>query len=327
MLFEIFPYPQRLRAALLGVVAADRLGLRSLLRGTGILDLVSPRLEAMESILPTIGAQQIAPSRVPSVLRPRGTARRRVGLISGCVQRVLFDSVNAATARTLLAEGCEVVIPTEQGCCGALELHAGEEARTVERAKDLIAVFERADVDTIVINAAGCGSTLKEYGHLLRDDPRWSERAAAFSSRVRDISEILAELEPWAAYHPLAYRVAYHDACHLRHAQGVYAQPRAVLGRIPQLEILEIAESELCCGSAGIYNLVQPEAARELGDRKATNIAATQAQAVATSNPGCLLQIKTSLGRRGASLPVVHPIELLDASIRGVLPSALEGLG
>jgi glycolate oxidase iron-sulfur subunit len=324
MLFELFPYPKRLRVALLGVAASEHLGLRSLLRGTGLLDILSGRADAMESVLPKLRDRSLEPVHLPSVLRPSGPPRRRVGLITGCVQQVLFGEVNAATARVLLAEACEVIVPGEQGCCGALELHAGEEERTLARARDLIAVFERANVDTIVINAAGCGSTLKEYGHLLRDDPVWAGRAEAFGEKVRDISEILAELEPRATYHPLNYNIAYHDACHLRHAQGVYMQPRAVLSRIPGLEVAEIAESEICCGSAGIYNLVQPEAARELGDRKAQNIGAVGAQAVATGNPGCLLQISSALDRCGRSLPAVHPIELLDASIRGIVPKALQ---
>jgi glycolate oxidase iron-sulfur subunit len=326
MLFELFPYPKRLRAALLGVAASERIGLRSLLRGTGLLDILSGRADAMESVLPRLRGKSLEPVHLPSVLRPRTAPRRRVGLITGCVQQVLFGEVNAATARVLLAEGCEVVVPREQGCCGALELHAGEEERTLARARDLIVVFERARVDTIVINAAGCGSSLKEYGYLLRDDPVWARRAAAFADKVRDITEILAELDPRATYHPLPFRIAYHDACHLRHAQGVFVQPRAVLARIPELEILEIAESELCCGSAGIYNLVQPEAARDLGDRKAQNIGATGAQAVATGNPGCLLQISSALDRCGRSLPNLHPVELLDASIRGIVPKALEGV-
>jgi glycolate oxidase iron-sulfur subunit len=326
MLFVLFPYPKRLRAALLGVVMSERLGLRSLLRGTGLLDMLSGRIDAMESILPKLRDRNLEPVHLPSRMRPKGPARRRVGLITGCVQQVLFGEVNAATARVLLAEGCEVIVPTEQGCCGALELHAGEEERTLGRARELIAVFERARVDTVVINAAGCGSSLKEYGYLLRDDPVWARRATAFSENVRDVSEILAELEPRVVYHPLPYSIAYHDACHLRHAQGVYAQPRSVLSRIPELEILEIPESELCCGSAGIYNLVQPEAARELGDRKAQNIGATGAQAVASGNPGCLLQISSALDRCGRSLPVMHPVELLDASIRGIVPKALEGV-
>ena len=187
--------------------------------------------------------------------------RKRVGLLTGCVQSVLFSGVNAATARVLAAEGCEVIIPREQGCCGALMVHAGLEEQALDFARKLIDVFERADVDTIVINAAGCGSTMKEYGYLLRNDPQYAERAKAFAAKCKDISEVLAELEPRAVRHPLPLRIAYHDSCHLQHAQGIRTQPRQVLKTIPQLELLEVPDAAICCGSAGIYNLVQPETA------------------------------------------------------------------
>lgn len=322
-LFELFPHPRRLRAALLPVAFAERSGLRSLLRGLGLLDLLPDRLQALDAVLPRILPKRLEPTRFPSVLRPRGKPRRRVGLVLGCVQRVLFGDVNAATARVLLAEGCEVVIPPAQGCCGALELHVGEEGRSIERARAMIEIFERAHVETVVINAAGCGSALKDYGRLMTDESRWAERASAFAAKVRDVTELLDELEPIGTYQPLPFSVAYHDACHLRHAQGVAAQPRAVLARIPGLRVVEINESELCCGSAGVYNLIQPDAARELGDRTAANVAATKAQLVATGNPGCLLQITSSLDRIGQPLPAVHPVELLDASLRGVVPAEL----
>jgi glycolate oxidase iron-sulfur subunit len=323
VLFELFPHPRRLRAALLPVAFAERSGLRPLLRGLGLLDLLPDRLQALDAVLPRVLPEQLAPTRFPSVLRGGGQPRRRVGLVLGCVQRVLFDHVNAATARVLMAEGCEVVIPPPQGCCGALELHVGEEERALERARSMIRIFERAGVDSIVINAAGCGSALKDYGSLLRDDPLWAERANEFAANVRDVTELLDELDPIGVYQPVPFRVAYHDACHLRHAQGVSAQPRAVLARIPGLELVEIDESELCCGSAGVYNLIQPDAARELGDRKAASVAATGARLLATGNPGCLLQITNSLARIGQPLPAVHPVELLDASLRGTLPAAL----
>ena len=185
----------------------------------------------------------------------------------------------------------------------------------------MIDAFEGADVDTIAINAAGCGSTLKEYGHLLRDDPAYAERAAAFADKCRDVSEVLADLEPQAPRHPIPLRVAYHDACHLQHAQGVTAQPRQVLAAIPELEVVEIAEAGVCCGSAGIYNLVEPDAARELGERKARNVEATGADAVASANPGCLLQMRSSLAGAGAQRPMYHLVELVDASIRGTPPA------
>jgi glycolate oxidase iron-sulfur subunit len=239
------------------------------------------------------------------------------------VQREFLPQVNAATARVLAAEGCEVVAPPEQACCGALSVHAGEEAAAVEFAKKMIDAFERVNVDTIVTNAAGCGSNVKEYGHLLRDDAAYAERAKRFAAKCKDISEVLADLEPRATRSALKLRVAYHDSCHLQHAQGVRAQPRALLSKIPGLQLAEIPESAVCCGSAGIYNLVQPETAKELGDRKAQFITPLKVDVVATGNPGCLLQIQSSLARQDQKTPVLHIIQLLDASIRGLPPESL----
>jgi len=219
--------------------------------------------------------------------------------------------------RVLAAEGCEVLAPQEQPCCGALMVHAGEESGAVALAKKTIDVFERANVEIIVTNAAGCGSNVKEYGHLLRDDPDYADRAKAFAAKCKDVSEVLTELSPRATRNPLRVRVAFHDSCHLQHAQGVRSQPRQLLANIPGLELAEIPEAAICCGSAGIYNLVQPDAANALGDRKAQLIAPLNAEVVATGNPGCLLQLQSSLSRLGRRTPVVHTIQLLDASIRG----------
>ena len=313
-LFSIFPRPDRLRALLLPLRLYQKAGLQSLMRRVGILKLLPERLRAMEALLPQVPAQETLPELIPA----QGERRRRVGLLLGCVQRVLFPQVNAATARVLAAEGCEVVAPKAQPCCGALLVHAGEEEQAVQLARQTIDVFEKAQVDAVIINAAGCGSNVKEYGHLLRDDPKYAARAMAFATKCRDVSEFLAELEPRATRHALRLRVAYHDACHLQHAQGIRSQPRTVLGRIPQLDLLEIPEAAICCGSAGIYNLVQPEAAAELGDRKASHIAALDADMVVSANPGCLLQLQSALARASRKLPVRHFIELLDASIRGV---------
>jgi glycolate oxidase iron-sulfur subunit len=198
-------------------------------------------------------------------------------------------------------------------------LHSGLEDEAAALAKKMIAAFEAANVETVVINSAGCGSTMKEYGHLLRDDPAWAGRAAAFSAKCRDISEILCELDAQVIRHPLRLRVAYHDACHLQHAQGVREQPRRLLAGIPDLEIAEIPEASLCCGSAGIFNLLQPETAGQLGDRKVENLLTTEAEAVASANPGCLLQLMYGLRRRGLkTMPAFHMVELLDASMRGI---------
>jgi len=218
--------------------------------------------------------------------------------------------------RVLAAEGWEVHAPRRPRCCGALQLHAGVEDEAIALAQATIAAYE--GFDAVAVNVAGCGSGMKDYEHLLADDPRWAERAAAFSARVRDVSELLAEHEPRARRHPLRMRVAYHDSCHLAHAQQVRTQPRELLSAIPELELLEPADWEICCGSAGIYNLVQPAAAAKLGARKAANLLATGAEAVAAGNPGCALQIAAHLD--GRELPIYHPMTLLDHSIRGTRP-------
>jgi glycolate oxidase iron-sulfur subunit len=317
MLFATFPHPERLRLLAVPLLVYQKSGLRALVRASGITKLLGKRMAAMEALLPEVPAHVF--DRLPAIVRPKTAQRRRVGMLSGCVQQVFFSHVNAATARVLAAEGCEVVIPREQGCCGALMVHSGLEEEAAQLARKMIAVFEAADVDTIVINSAGCGSSMKEYGELLRDDPAWAARAAAFSAKCKDISEILCELEPRAERHPLKLRVAYHDACHLQHAQGVHAQPRRLLGGIPELEVAEIPEGSLCCGSAGVYNLLQSETANQLGDRKVENLLTTGAGAVLSANPGCLLQLMNGLRRRGLkAMPAFHMVELLDASIRGI---------
>jgi glycolate oxidase iron-sulfur subunit len=236
--------------------------------------------------------------------------------MQGCIQRVFFGDVNAATARVLAAEGWEVHAPRRPRCCGALMLHTGVEPEAQELARATIAAYE--GFDFVAVNVAGCGSAMKEYDHLLSDDPEWAERAKAFVAKVRDVHELLAEHEPRAERRPLPMTVAYHDACHLAHAQQVRAQPRELLRGIPGLELVEPADWELCCGSAGIYNLVQPEAAAKLGRRKAANLAATGAEAIAAANPGCSIQIAAHLEDR--SIPIYHPMTLLDLSIRGERP-------
>jgi glycolate oxidase iron-sulfur subunit len=317
LLFATFPYPARLRLLALPLLIYQKSGLRKLARASGLVKLLPRRLAAMEALLPEVPSQLF--QKLPVLISPTGAQRLRVGMLSGCVQQVFFPHVNAATARVLAAEGCEVVIPGTQECCGALMLHSGMEDEAAALAKKMIATFEAANVDAIVINSAGCGSSMKEYGYLLRDDPAWAERAAAFSAKCKDISEILCELAPQAQRHPLKLRVAYHDACHLQHAQGVQAQPRQVLAGIPELEVAEIPEAGLCCGSAGVYNLLQSKTANELGDRKVANLLTTGAQAVISANPGCLLQLMSGMHRRGLkSMPAFHMVEVLDASIRAI---------
>ncbi len=313
LIFSLFPHPRRLRLLRGPLRAMQATGLDRALRRTGLLERMAPQLAAMERLAPRLAKAE----RLPERLAATGERRAVVGLLTGCVQGAFFPGVNAATARVLQAEGCDVVVPRRQGCCGALSVHNGREPEAQDYARKLIDSFESSGVEYVVVNAAGCGSTMKEYARLLADDPAYSERATAFTERVRDISEILDQLGPVAPRHPLEMTVAYHDACHLAHAQGVRAEPRRLLGSIPGLEIREIAEAELCCGSAGIYNILNPEPARELGDRKAANIVATGAQVLVTANPGCLMQVTTAIERSGHPMAMAHTVEVLDASIRG----------
>jgi glycolate oxidase iron-sulfur subunit len=318
-LFDNFTRPEQLKRMRFPLFAYQKSGLQTAVRASGLLKLLPERLQVLEALLPKLGRREHVAELTPAA----GGKRLRVGLLLGCVQREFFPQVNAATARVLAAEGCEVFAPRAQPCCGALLVHAGEEKAALELAKKTIDAFEGSNVDAIASNAAGCGSNVKDYAYLLRDDPAYADRARSFSLKCKDVSEILAGLDPRATRHALNLRVAFHDSCHLQHAQGIRSQPRALLAKIPELQLAEIPESPICCGSAGIYNLVQPGAARAIGDRKASLIAPLNADLVATGNPGCLLQLQTSLSRNGQHTRVVHTIQLLDASIRGVAPKTL----
>jgi glycolate oxidase iron-sulfur subunit len=333
-IFALFPYPNRLRLALMPLAIWQAVFGRSRARRTSNDEPRTPnserrttnverrtsltsRLRAVLSLAPKVAWSSLFAS-VPERTRAIGPRRLTVGVLTGCVQRLVFPAVNAATVNVLSAEGCDVIAPAGQGCCGALALHAGrlDEARAF--ARRTIELFEHAGVERIAVNAAGCGSSMKEYGQLLAEDPAWADRASAFSARVRDVTEIVAELAPRAVRHPLPLRVAYHDACHLAHAQGVRQPPRDMLRSIPGIEILPFAEQEICCGSAGIYNLVEPDPARDLGDRKARCVDAVSPDVIATGNPGCTLQMTAAAARLGRVRPIRHPIEILDAAIRGV---------
>ena len=326
LIFNLFPYPERLRASLWPAWLYQASGLRTLVHKSGLLKLLPSKLRSMEALLPKISLRELR-SKMPDHVAAQGPVRKRVGMLTGCVQSVIFSGVNAATARVLAAEGCEVIIPREQQCCGALMVHSGVEEQALEFARKTIDVFERAGVETVVINAAGCGSTMKEYGYLLRNDPRYAERAKTFAAKCKDISEVLAGLEPRAVRHPLPLRIAYHDSCHLQHAQGIRTQPRQVLKTIPQLEVLEVPDAAICCGSAGIYNLVQPEAAGQLGDMKVKNCLSTRPDMVVSANPGCLMQIASGLERAGQAIPTMHMVEVIDAAIRGIPAAQLQANG
>jgi len=293
----------------------QRSGLQKLVRASRTLRLFG-RLGKMEALLPAIPDQRLRKG-LPEVVPAKGEKRGRVGLLSGCVQRFFFAEVNSATARVLSENGYEVVVPSDQGCCGSLLVHEGEREQAKALARRTIDIFERAHVDLVVVNAAGCGSVMKEYWELLHTDPAYAQRAEAFSKRVRDVSELLAHIPLNGRLRALKRTVTYHDACHLAHGQRVRQQPRTVLKAIPGLQLVELKESDFCCGSAGIYNLLYPELAQQFLDRKIERIKETGAEVVVSGNPGCSLQIEKGLKERGLNIRVVHPVELLDWSYRG----------
>ncbi len=314
--FAVLPHHRRMTAVAAPLVAYRASGAQRLLRRSRLYRALPERVRTLESLAPVVTWASLR-EEAPEHAAPAAAPKLKVALLTGCVQRAIFGDVNAATVRVLTAYGCEVVAPRDQACCGALELHAGRATSATSRAQALIDVLDDPTIDFVVVNSAGCGSTLKEYGALLEGDPRWADRAAAFAAKVRDVHEVLAGLEAPATLRPLELDVAYHDACHLAHAQGVTAEPRAVLGSVPGLVVREIPEAAICCGSAGVYNLINPEPAAELGRRKAANVRSIAPDALAAANPGCLLQISANLGAEGDPIPTFHPLELLDASLRG----------
>lgn len=311
LILGTFPDRRRL-GRMLGLLRVyQRSGLQHLVRGSGLLRPF-PRLRAMERFLPPLGAA--AEPGLPLRLEASGPSRGTVALLTGCVQALLFPEVNGATARLLARAGYTVVVPPAQGCCGALHLHWGErgEARRLARAN--LAAF--AEADWVVTNAAGCGTALRDYGHLLPDDPA----AARLAARARDVSELLAAALP-EPRHPLALTVTYHEPCHLAHGQRVREAPRTLLRAIPGLKLVELADADVCCGSAGVYNLLEPEIAGQLLARKLDRIAETGAEVVASGNPGCLLQLRMGLASRGLPVRAHHPVELLAWSVEGRAPA------
>ncbi len=317
LILSVFPYPERLGWVLGMLYWYQRLGLQSLVRTSGLLSAVSPRLAQMEALLPQVPSRE-ARGPLPEVTPAAGQRRGRIGLLTGCAQRFLLPEVNRATVRVLAAAGYEVVTPEHQGCCGAMHVHTGDLETSRALARNIISTFERAHVDGVAVNAAGCGAAMKEYGHLLRGDTAWQGRAESFSGMVRDVSQVLADVRWNGNLHPLPLTVTYHEACHLAHAQRIRKEPRMLLRQIPDLRLVELEESDLCCGSAGVYNLLEAEMAGQLLRRKVERIGRAGASLVAAGNIGCLLQIR--LGLRQADLPVraIHPVELLDWALHGM---------
>ncbi len=352
LLFALLPYPGRLRALLTPLRLYAGTPLQSLVRRSGLLRLVGPQLEAIESLLPPLAPEAFA-DRFPVLVPAQGPRRYRVGLVLGCVQRLFDPAVNPAAVAVLSANGIEVVIPPAQGCCGAMTHHQGELEQTQALAQQLVASFAAVvgpgkaagaePLDAVLVGASGCGHTLKHYPQILGGEgglastgpgPRVGpDPEQPFQAPVADIQEFLAKVglsdafraalqplrhgdgQPASAERPL--RLVYHDACHLLHGQGLHDQPRDLLRQIPHVQLLEAVEAGVCCGSAGIYNLVQPEVAAELGRIKAADLAASGAELAVSANIGCSLQIRKHLGETGRALPVWHPVQLLEQSFNG----------
>jgi glycolate oxidase iron-sulfur subunit len=312
ILHHLFPYPSRVKLALAPARLLQGLGALDLFERSGLTRLLPTTLRRMQAMLPRLSGSG---QRLPEVLPPIGPRRGRVALFLGCVADALYPETNIATARVLQQNGCEVVIPRGQSCCGAIHYHSGVEAPALALARQNLAAFNPDDFDAIIVNAAGCGAMLKDYAHLLSR----SDHAAAlrFVAKVKDISEFLVSLGPIPPKHPISVVATYHDACHLCHGQQIRSQPRALLELIPGLELVPLEESELCCGAAGTYNLTEPEMSERLGRRKLERICATGAAVVATGNVGCILQIARQVKEQGLKIAVMHPVDLLDRAYQG----------
>ncbi|MBV9228489.1 MAG: 4Fe-4S dicluster domain-containing protein [Chloroflexi bacterium] len=316
--------PSRLVLSLVfaGLKIYQRSGLQTLVHRTGLLDAVNNlptpfqgKLKVPEELMHDAQGD-LVPNRLPEVTPAIGHRRYRVGFVSGCIMDQVFHDINEATIRVLTANGCEVITPPQQNCCGALHVHGGEAEHGRALARHNIDVFEPYNCDAIIINSAGCGSTLKEYDHLLRDDPAYASRAQDFSHKVKDISEFLASIEWNRDMGEIKHTVVYHDACHLAHGQKIRQQPRQLLKAIPGMTLVDLKEADWCCGSAGIYNITNQEMATELLERKMNNIVATGANIIATGNPGCMMQIAMGVRERGLPMKVLHLVELLDEAYR-----------
>lgn len=312
ILFGLFPHPKRLRRSLIPARIAQKLRLDRMLLASGMWRLLPPRLGRLVKMLPKL--EKKSPP-LPDVLPAKGNRRARVALFTGCVTDVLFRQTHWATARVLQENGCDVVVPKSQVCCGAIHFHAGSSDPARQMADQNVAAFKADDFDAVIINVAGCGSMLKDYGHHWPGDGQ-AEREK-FAAKVRDVNEFLDELGLVKPGGPVNVTATYHDACHLVHAQKVREAPRNLLRKVPGLKLVELKESDLCCGAAGTYNLTEPEMAERLSRRKMKNIVETGARVVVTANTGCLMQIACEARQQGHPLKIVHPMELLDLSYRG----------
>ena len=304
-------HPRMLRLAAAGLRLYQASGLQALVRATGLVRALPGTLPAWEALLPTLPARaERAP--LPALTPAAGARRGRVAMLTGCVQSVVFGAHNRATARVLAKNGWDVVAPPGQGCCGALNAHGGDHARALEMARRTIEAFEGERVEAVVVNTSGCGAHMKAYGALLADDPAWAARARRFAATVRDVAEFLAMTPLRGPLAPVPMTVTYHDPCHVVHGQKIRTAPRTLLAQVPELRVVDLPEADWCCGSAGIYNLTQPEMAERLLRRKVRHVLGTGAAAVVTANPGCILQIQQGLREAGSPVRVLHIVEILD---------------
>jgi glycolate oxidase iron-sulfur subunit len=322
ILYGLFPYRRRLKFALLPARLMQRLGLDKAARRLGLTRLLPQKLQRMESQLPKL---KPAPPELPEFLPAIGPRRAQVGLFIGCVADAMFRHVHWATARVLQHNGCDVHIPRTQACCGAIHYHSGAADPALELMHTNAAAFHNSSLDAIIVNVAGCGSMLKDYAHIAHELQPHSTQSnpaqnapspSSFSAKVRDIHEFLMQLGPVLPKGRIDAVVAYQDACHLQHAQKIRREPRDLLNLIPGIQLKSIAEPELCCGAAGTYNLTQPEMADRLGRRKVNSLLDAKPTVIASANAGCSLQLQAHLQQQGQSVPVLHPVELLDASYR-----------
>jgi glycolate oxidase iron-sulfur subunit len=311
---KLFPNQKLLGSFFWMIWLYQRLGIRWLARNLGIMKLLG-RMGEAEKILPNIPSPLLKYS-LKKVIPAKRETKHRLGFFPGCMMIHIFPAVNLATARVLAENGCEVITPGKQQCCGALHTLSGVKEPALRLARQNIDIFEKIDVEAIIVNCAGCGAALREYSHLLADDPEYAEKAENFSRKVRDISEFLAEIEVKPPQGEIAHRVTYDDPCHLLHGQKVKEQPRSLLKSIPGIELVELKQADRCCGSAGVYNVLQPEISMQLLEDKIKNISETNAEIVVTGNPGCLIQIGLGVKRHNLNMRVMHTVELLDLSYR-----------
>ena len=309
-------HPRLLRLAAAGARLYQTSGLQQLVRRSGLVKLLPGTLPAWEALLPSVPskAERTPPPRTTLADGPR---RARVAMLTGCIQAVVFGAHNRATARVLARNGCDVLVPEGQRCCGALNAHGGDHARALAMARQTIDAFEAVAADFVIVNTSGCGAHMKAYGHLLADDPAYAERAKRFAATVRDLAEFLAQEPLRGPLQPVTMTCTYHDPCHVVHGQKIKSEPRRLLAQIPGLRLVELPESDWCCGSAGIYNLTQPEMATRLLHRKVGHVLETSAEAVVTANPGCILQIQAGLGAHQSPVRVLHLVEILDRAYGG----------